>query len=248
MPASFSPTFAPMSGKRRLRSFIFGGLFSLFIPLAAYFFLKMKGHDGHIKLPPYYGVDRVDSTMQDGAMRYDTTWHTAADLRLITQTGDSVWLNRDLKGKILVVNFFFTHCQTICPQLSRNMQLLNKAFKKNDTSMRFISISVDPENDSVPALRAYADRLGANHDKWYFVTGSKEAIYAYARNELRLPLGEGDGGPDDFIHPEQFTLLDKYRNIRGYYNGLDSDRVRLCAEDIAYLMVEKNRLHEKKKR
>lgn len=159
-----------------------------------------------------------------------------------------MWLNRDLKGKILVVNFFFTHCQTICPQLSKNMRLLNKAFQKNDTSMRFISISVDPENDSVPVLRAYADRLGVNHDKWFFMSGNKEAIYNYARHELRLPLSEKNDEAEDFIHPEQFTLLDKYRNLRGYYNGLDSDRVRLCAEDIAYLMVEKNRLHEKKKR
>ncbi len=237
-----------MKKSGRLKSFLIGGLFSLFVPLAAYLFLKMKGHDGHIKLPAYYGIDRVDSQLVDGAMRRDTVYHTVGELRLINQIGDTLSLNEDLKGKILVVNFFFTSCQTICPELSKNMNLLNKAFKKNDTSVRFVSISVDPDNDSVPRLRLYADKLNVNHDKWFFLTGDKKSIYDYARKELRLSLTEGDGGKDDFIHPEQFTLLDKYRNIRGYYNGLDSDRVRFCAEDIAYLMVEKNKLHEKKKR
>jgi protein SCO1/2 len=128
------------------------------------------------------------------------------------------------------------------------MKLLNKAFIKNDTSVRFLSISVDPLRDSVSKLRTYADQQHANHDKWFFLTGNKKAIYQYARKELFLDLVDGDGGVDDFIHPEQFILLDKYRNIRGYYNGLDSDKVRLCAEDITYLMLEKNKLHEKSRR
>lgn len=130
----------------------------------------------------------------------------------------------------------------------KNMKLLNKAFVKNDTSMKFLSISVDPQNDSVPRLRQYANQLHVNHDKWLFLTGNKQSIYDYARNELKLKLVPGDGGADDFIHPDQFVLIDKYRNIRGYYNGLDSDHVRLCAEDISYLMLEKNKYHEKNKR
>jgi protein SCO1/2 len=128
------------------------------------------------------------------------------------------------------------------------MKLLNKAFLKNDSSVRFISISVDPSTDSIPRLRTYADKYHANHDKWYFLTGDKKQIYNFARNELKLELTEGDGGENDFIHPDKFTLIDKYRNIRGYYNGLDSDIVRLCAEDITYLMLEKNKLHEKRTR
>jgi protein SCO1/2 len=127
------------------------------------------------------------------------------------------------------------------------LKLLNKAYRKNDTAIRFLSISVDPETDSVARLRQYADRLDVNHDKWFFLTGNKQQIYAYARKELFLDLPKGDGGKDDFIHPDQFVLIDKYRNIRGYYNGLDSNIVRLCAEDAAYLIVEKNTIHEKKR-
>lgn len=237
-----------MKKSRRVFSFIVGGLFSLFIPLGAYFYLKLNGHDGHVKLPDNFGIDKVDSQLVEGKMKYDTTYHTIQDIKLLSQLGDSISLNETFKGKILVVNFFFTSCQTICPELSKNMKLLNKAFLKNDSSVRFISISVDPSTDSIPRLRTYADKYHANHDKWYFLTGDKKQIYNFARNELKLELKEGDGGENDFIHPDKFTLIDKYRNIRGYYNGLDSDIVRLCAEDITYLMLEKNKLHEKRTR
>jgi protein SCO1/2 len=232
----------------RIKSILIGGFFSAFVPLGAYLFLRMNGHDGHITLPKVYGYDRIDSVLTDGKMRYDTTWHTCNDLQLISQLGDTVRLNETFAGKILVVNFFFTSCQTVCPIQTKNMKLMNKAFKKNDTSIRFISITVDPLNDSVPVMRAYANRQEPNHDKWIFGTGSKEAIYNYARNDLKLNLPVNDSLENDFIHPEQFVLIDKYRNIRGYYNGLDSNDIRRCAEDIAYLMVEKNRLHEKRKR
>ncbi len=234
-----------MKKSGRLKSIFIGGFFSLFVPVGAYLYLKLNGHDGHVKLPHFYGVDKVDSHAVDGKMIYDTLYHTVNELSLINQLGDTVFVNETLKGKILVINFFFTSCSTICPQLTKNMKLLNKAFIKNDSSVRFLSISVDPLNDSVPRLRLYADKQYANHDKWFFLTGNKKQIYEYARKELKLELAEGDGGADDFIHPEKFVLLDKYRNIRGYYDGLDSDKIRVCAEDITYLMLEKNKLHEK---
>ncbi len=237
-----------MQKKSRLRSFIFGGMFSVFIPLGAYLFLKFNGHDGHVKLPSYYGIEKVESKQKEGKMVLDTIYHEIQDLRLVNQLGDSISINETFKGKILVVNFFFTSCQTICPTLTQNMKLLNKAFLKNDTSVRFLSITVDPETDSVGRLRVYANKLNPNHDKWHFLTGNKKEIYAFARKELQLELPEGNGEADDFIHPEKFVLIDKYRNIRGYYNGLDSNNIRICAEDITYLMLEKNKLHEKTRR
>lgn len=235
-----------MPKKINFKSILIGGFFSAFVPIGAFLFLKYNGHDGHIQLPKTFGVDRVDSAMVDGKPSYDTTFHTVQDITLLSQLGDSISINETLKGKILVINFFFASCATICPQLTHNMKLLNKAFIKNDTSIRFLSITVDPDHDSVANLRQYADMQKANHDKWLFLTGDKKEIYNFARKELFLELPEGDGGIDDFIHPDKFVLIDKYRNIRGYYNGLDSNNIRLCAEDAAYLMVEKNVLHEKK--
>ncbi len=237
-----------MKQKTRLKSILIGGLFSLFVPLGAYLYLKLNGHDGHVKLPAFYGIEKIDSHQVEEKKVYDTLYHTVGELNAIDQLGDSIHVNEMFKGKILLVNFFFTSCTTVCPVLMKNMSMMNKAFIKNDTSVRFLSISVDPETDSVPRLRKYADKLHVNHDKWFFLTGNKKQVYDYARKELYLDLPDGDGGTDDFIHPDQFVLIDKYRNVRGYYNGLDSDKVRLCAEDIAFLMLEKNKLHEKSAR
>ena len=237
-----------MKQQTRLKSILIGGLFSLFVPVGAYMYLKLNGHDGRVNLPEFYGIEKIDSHEVEGKIVYDTLYHTVSELDAIDQLGDSIHVNESFKGKILVVNFFFTSCTTICPELMKNMKMLNKAFIKNDTSIRFLSISVDPSTDSVPRLRQYADKLNANHDKWFFLSGNKELVYAYARKELQLQLPAGDGSADDFIHPDKFVLIDKYRNVRGFYNGLDSDNVRLCAEDITYLMLEKNKFHEKSSR
>lgn len=231
----------------RLRSVFFGALFTVLVPLGAYIYLKSNGYNGRIPLPKQYGIEKVVTIEKDGKPIQDTIYRTLRDLKLMNQLGDSISLNADLKGKILIMNFFFTSCQTICPTLTRNMQILTKALKKQDSSLQFLSISVDPETDSVLRLRTYADKWGVNHDKWYFLTGNKSDIYEYARKELELKVPSKPAAGNDFIHPEQFVLIDKYRNIRGYYNGLDSDKVRLCAEDLAYLLVERNKEHEVKK-
>lgn len=231
----------------RLRRVLLAAFFTVLVPLGAYLYLKSSGYNGRIPLPKQFGILRVDAIEKDGKKVFDTIYRTLPEMKLVNQLGDSVALNGDLKDKLLIMNFFFTSCQTICPTLSKNMQMLTKALKKQDSSLQFISISVDPETDSVLRLRTYADKLDVNHDKWFFMTGNRDNIYEYARKELELKVPAKPASGTDFIHPEQFVLIDKYRNIRGYYNGLDSDNVRLCAEDIAYLLVERNREHEEKK-
>lgn len=126
-----------MSKSIRLKSILIGGLFSLFVPVGAYLYLKLNGHDGHVKLPNHYNIEKIDSHAVDGKFVKDTTYHVLRDIKLQNQLGDSISLNESLKGKILVVNFFFTSCNTICPVLMKNMKLLNKAFIKNDSSVRF---------------------------------------------------------------------------------------------------------------
>src|ERR1035438_6761887 len=121
---------------------------------------------------------------------------------------------------MLVIDFFFTTCPSICPLLSANMRKLQASYKKDpkkeaslDTVVQFISITVNPERDSFQVMRAYADRFGVNHDHWWFLTGDKKTIYNFARNELKVTVGPGDGGADDFIHTEKIVLLDKDRFI-----------------------------------
>jgi protein SCO1/2 len=227
-----------MQKSNKLKSIFFGLLFSFLVPLGAYLFLKFSGHDGRMPLPKFYGIEKIDSQLVDGKMKLDTAYHLVNDLKLTTQLGDSIALNETLKGKIVVMSFFKTANDEQSKMVTNSIRLLNKAFIKNDSTMRFVSVSVDFKNDSVLALRLFADKQKANHDKWLFCTGNEMSIQNYLQNELALQKNDYS----------KIVLIDKYRNIRGYYNGLDSNNVRLCAEDISYLMVEKNLYHEKNRR
>jgi protein SCO1/2 len=226
-----------MAEKKSNSKFLVGISVALLIPVACYFIVKQLSA-GTIKMPGHYVVEQ--------ATNGDTTYHRIADIALTNQLGERVSLNKDLEGKIVVVNFIYTSCPNICPQLTRNMKMLQSSFKKNpkkegtlDSIVRLASITINPERDSFPALRVYADRFGANHDSWWFLTGDKKTIYNYARNELQLSVGPGDGGAEDFIHPEVFILLDRDRYVRGIYNGMDEKEVKKCADDIVLLTMER---------
>ena len=239
-----------MSEKKSTNRFIWGLAVAFLLPLSFYFIAKTLSKD-KIFMPGHYGIDRVDSAAADGKVVRDTIYHTTSDLALTNQLGDKITLNETLQGKILVVDFFFANCMGTCPKLSGNMALLQKAFRHNpkmenglDNSVQFVSITIDPAHDSFPELRKYADRYGANHDHWWFLTGDKKDIYNFARNELKLSVGPGDGGAEDFIHTEKMVLIDAKRNIRGYYDGLDTAQIKKCADDIVLLTMEKE--HKRK--
>lgn len=233
--------------KNSNKKFIGGLAVALLLPLSFYIIIR-KMSEGKIKLPSYYGIERIDSNVVDGKMVRDTVYRHVPDIVLTNQLGKQVSLNNNLKGKILIVDFFFTQCPDVCPKLTSNMLMLQRAFKKDnkseinyDTTMRFISISVDPEHDSVPVLREYADRFHANHDRWWFLTGDRKAIYNFARNELHVTMQPGDGGAEDFIHSQKMVLIDQDRFIRGYYDGLDSADLKRCADDVILLSLEKKK-------
>ena len=236
-----------MSTKKSGKNYFLGIAVAVLVPLSC-FLVVSKLSKGKSRMPGYYGAERTDSSSKGGKMVIDTVYHQVADITLTNQLGHVISLNKDLKGKILVVDFFFTTCPSICPALTANMRKLQASYKKDpkkeaslDTVVQFISITVNPERDTFPALRAYADRYGANHDQWWFLTGDKKSIYNYARNELKLPVGPGDGSAEDFIHTEKMVLLDKDRNIRGYYDGLADSSVLHCADDIVYLTLERKK-------
>ena len=213
---------------------------ALLLPLSFYIIAKALSKD-KIFLPNFYVLEGVDTTEEDGKVVYDSVFHKAADIQLVNQFGDSVSINKDLSDKIVVVSFFFTSCPTVCPKLIGNMKMLEKAFKKNDTTVHLVSVTVDPERDSFPVLRTYADARNINHDHWWFLTGNKEDIYNYSRNELRVVSGDGNEAAGHFIHTQKMVLLDKDRHIRGYYDGLDTAELRRCADDIILLTLEKKR-------
>ena len=146
--------------------------------------------------------------------------------------GTANWENR-----IVVVNFFFTHCPVICPTMTNNLKKVNKVYE-NDDEILFHSISVDPGRDNPAQLKAYAQRFQIETSKWDLLTGNKADIYRLARNSFMVVATDGDGGPDDFIHSERLVLIDKQKRIRGYYNGTSEKETDQLITDIKKLKNE----------
>lgn len=174
----------------------------------------------------------------------DTIYHTIAPFELVSSSGNPFGSD-SLKNKIFVAEFFFATCQTICPKMSMQMKRVQEAYL-DDKEISLISITVNPEKDTVPALAEYAHKMGAIPGKWSFLTGQKRPIYDLARNSFFLAAMPGDGGPDDFIHSEKLVLVDKEMRIRGYYDGTDYADVNLLMDEIKVLKWEYARKEGKK--
>jgi len=214
-------------------------MLALVMPFAGYFIVKYYSEDTVHMPRRYFEPDSVVVKENNGKTVTDTIWHKVKNIEFTNQLGKNVSLY-DLKGKIIVINFFFTRCPSICPGLTKSMKRLQDSFKKNDSIVQFISISVDPAHDSVPQLRRFADRFNANHDSWWFVTGNKKDIYDFALNELKAGLADTQVD-SAFIHTENFFLLDSSFVVRGWYNGFDTLKQARLVQDIPLLMLEKNR-------
>ncbi len=219
---------------------------AVFIPLISYMLVKTAG-DKAIQIPNHYFPDSITTSVINGKMITDTAWHKVANIKLVNQLGDTVNLY-DIKGKVIVADFFFTSCAYICPKLTQNMVKLQQSFlkggdlNKTDTSIvQFVSFTIDPERDSVAKLKQYADRYGINHDNWWMLTGSKDSIYNFIFQELKVDKYDNEGPLDpNFAHTQRFVLLDKNFYVRGFYNGLDSVSLGQLAKDIGLLMLAKD--------
>jgi protein SCO1/2 len=186
---------------------------------------------------PIYQPAMVSTELVDSTIQYQKKYHKIADFSLINQNGETITQN-DYKDKIYVADFFFTTCQTICPIMTNNMAKIQKELI-NDTDVLLLSHSVTPEIDSVEQLKRYALEKGVNDAKWNLVTGDKKQIYELARKSYLAVKDFGDGGPFDMIHTENFMLIDKKRQIRGFYDGTNADDIGRLLSDIAILKVEK---------
>lgn len=205
---------------------------ALLLPLSFYIIAKVLKKD-KLAMPRYYNYESIGQNK-------DTIFHKVSDVHLVNQMGDSVSLNVDLKGKMLLVEVLFTNCQTVCPTLTNNISyFLHKAFKKNDTTVHFVSITIDPENDSVSALKRYSQGYKVNPDHWWFLTGDRSSIYNYLRNELKLNVNPSNTGAEQLDHTPTIVLVDKNRFVRGYYNGLDTFALKKCADDIGLISMQK---------
>lgn len=160
---------------------------------------------------------------------------------MFTNQDSSSFTNLDMKGKVCVIEYFFTTCQGICPKMNVNMKNIYETFKTKDDFL-IVSHTCQPEVDSIPLLKAYAQKMQANTNKWVFVTGSKDSLYRMARFSYGLddPKNEVANIEDDFIHTQFFTLVDKNGNVRGgVYDGLKKEEIEKLKKDIEGLLKEK---------
>ncbi|MBL4587341.1 MAG: SCO family protein [Flavobacteriales bacterium] len=178
----------------------------------------------------------INPKLVDGDMQHTAKAHRIADFKLIDQLGDTITY-ADFENMIYVADFFFTSCPNICPKTTANMSELAETFKADDDIM-FLSHSVTPVKDSVSVLAAYGLKHGADPAKWRLTTGSKKHIYELARRSYFVVTTEGDGGVDDFIHTENFVLIDKERKIRGFYDGTSKDEMEQLKKDVETLRYE----------
>lgn len=177
----------------------------------------------------YFGKKR---SMKSG----DTTYHTVKPFLFIDQYGEKV-TEENVKGKIYVTDFFFTTCQSICPVMSNQLERVYQTYHGNGDIL-ILSHTVAPEEDSVKVLMDYARLHGVNDRQWLFLTGDKKDLYRMARQSYLLNNDEGQGDEDDFIHTQNFALVDKERRLRGFYDGTDSIDVSRLITDIGILLEE----------
>lgn len=185
---------------------------------------------------PVYHPGQLDQRLVDPSVRHSAGEHHIKDFRLIDQRGGTVTL-ADARGKVIVADFFFTTCGSICPKMGVQMARVQDAYKADDRLL-LLSHSVTPEIDSVPLLKAYGERYGADPDRWRLMTGDRRQIYDLARTSYFACTEEGDGGPDDFVHTENFVLVDTLRRIRGFYDGTSPKDVDRLIADIGKLLEE----------
>jgi protein SCO1/2 len=216
--------------KKSIPTFIFLALFSVVVIPIFYQLLKV---DKKLKI---YNPADVNPRLVDFSMKHITKDHTIADFELTNQNGQKI-TNKNYQDKIYVADFFFTRCQTICINMAYNMGELQDFYKK-DADILFLSHSVTPVIDSVPVLKEYADRKGVIDGKWNITTGAKKHIYELARKSYFAVLDEGTGDENDFIHTEQFVLVDKEKRIRGYYDGTEKEDMTKLKKDIVLLKEE----------
>jgi protein SCO1 len=177
-------------------------------------FSVVNWYEGNFRDLPVYGEER----------------HTIGDFQMTDQHGNTISEN-SWKNKIVVADFFFTHCPTVCPKMTKNLKTVQASFL-NDPGILIQSFTVDPERDNVDRLANYASQFSIGGDQWSLLTGDKKEIYRLARKSFLVTATDGDGGPEDFIHSDKLVLIDAQKRIRGFYDGTSVSETRQLIKDI----------------
>ena len=213
----------------RKRDFITVGFITVFgaVSITLFYFILTPE-----KTLPIYQPYEVNEKLVDSSISYISKYHKISDFELINQNGEII-TQEYYKNKIYVADFFFTTCQSICPIMTKNMLEIQEQLK-NDKEILLLSHTVTPEIDSVQQLKKYALENRIDDDKWNLVTGEKKQIYDLARKSY-LAVEDSEFGNFDMIHTENFMLIDKKRQIRGFYDGTDKNEIIRLLSDIEIL-------------
>lgn len=212
--------------KKDLLVYLVGFVFALISVSIFYLILKPQ------KNLPIFQPATVNVKLVDSSIQYVSKYHKISPFSLINQNGDTI-TEQFYHGKIYVADFFFTTCQDICPIMTRNMHILQEKLK-NDEEVFLLSHTVMPEIDTVETLKKYSIDYNVNDNKWNLVTGDKEQIYNLARKSY-LAAEDVEFKKYDLIHTENFVLIDKESQIRGFYDGTKIDDINLLLDDLEIL-------------
>jgi len=206
-------------------------LFAAFAIGVFYYILKP------LETLPIYQPAEVNEKLVDSSIIHVSKYHKIADFKLTNQNGEKI-TQEYYNDKIYVADFFFTTCQDICPVMTKNMYQLQQELK-NDNNILFLSHTVIPEIDTVEQLKKYAIENKIDESRWNLVTGDKKQIYDLARKSY-LAVEDVEFGEFDMIHTENFMLIDKQKQIRGLYDGTNTEEIQRLLKDIEILKQSYN--------
>ena len=219
----------------RKRDFITVGFILIFSAAAVYmFYVILKP----VEVLPVYQPAEVNEKLVDSSIIHVAKYHKISDFKLTNQNGKEI-TQANYKDKIYVADFFFTTCQDICPVMTKNMYQLQEELK-NDNQILLLSHTVIPEVDTVEQLKEYAVENNVDDSKWNLVTGDKKQIYELARKSY-LAVEDSNYSQYDMIHTENFMLIDKEKQIRGFYDGTNSEDINRLLKDIEILKQSYNK-------
>lgn len=209
----------------------------MFLVFALFSCKENKERTSRVATLPFYKDASFTPYWLSPNSKEEKQFHKIPTFSMTNQEGKTI-TDKTLENKIYVADFFFTTCPGICPKMTNNMGMVQEAFT-NDDDVMILSYSVTPEKDSVTVLKNYAVEKGVDAKKWNLLTGNRQEIYDLGRKSyfVEEDLGKTKNA-DDFLHTENFVLIDKNKHIRGIYNGLNKTSVAQLIADIKTLKKE----------
>lgn len=206
----------------------------IIIALSSFLFFSCvedKSNDGRDNTNlPYIGQHDVVYQSTEEYKAGDTIFHTVPSFEYLTQDS-TVLSSEEIKGKVWIAKFFFTHCPTICPPMTSAMKEVNNELSENSENIVFLSFSIDPDRDSPKRLRTYIERHEITANNWYFLTGNEESTHRLGVKGFQILAQSDDNAPGGFAHSPNFVLVDEQGHIRGVYDGLnDKSRGQLVKD------------------